>query len=487
MCAPPLTRSRLRTLTALSLVAVMLWVTLAGALALPRPPYLGPPPGFTALETNHVRVLLQHGAPITPSAFAVAYGSALDRAYAELIALFPAPPLRPELTVYATEANLTSAIAPAPVTAPVLADTGPTMLVTALPLLETLSPLEAENALRHALALAIVERAAGGQAPPLLAAGIAAYVERPVSARLARVAALLQNANRQNELIAWDPLLASSSPGADPALEAAHAYSLVAFLAERFGVGRLGDFVIALREYPTWQAALRETYQRSSLEVEQEWRTNLPQWTAAGWQTNLIAAFDLQPARDLLARAHYAAAKEEIGKSLRLATELGDPARLAEAEVLQRQSDIGLQAESLMAQTEAALTGHDYQRAAGLTRQARGQFAQLPPTQRLDELLTQYEAIAATGLQANQDLAHATALAPVWTNYPAARAAALAAGRAAANLGNETLATRAQDLLDEIDSRQRRIVLLLLVLSVITFAWLAVWRRSRGPGELDWR
>ena len=139
-----------------------------------------------------------------------------------------------------------------------------------------------------------------------------------------------------------------------------------------------------------------------------------------------------------------------------------------------------------MTQIQAALEAHDYLRAQELIDQARQQFAQLPVAQRLDDLLTSYEQIASQGRQALADLEQARRLAPSWTDYPAARAAALGAGTVAANLGDEALTDQARAILDQIDSRQRRIVLLLAALAVMTFAWLGLWRWSRGPTELEW-
>lgn len=478
---------------ALLLALVVLVGLVRPAAAIPEPPYLSPPDGFTSIETNHLRLVIQQAAAISPNAFAVAYGPYLDRAYDELTTLFPAPPLMLELYVYATEAALEAAMtsaSPPAVTSPVaVVDSGAGDIALALPRLQMLSPLEAENALRHGLGRLVARRAAGGNLPPGLEEGIALYVERPVSARIARYAALLQNANRQNELIPWDILYPTrtATRNEDVALAEASAYSVVAFLADRYGLHRLNQFVTALRDQPDWRLALREVYQRPLPELETEWREQLPQWTANGWQTNLFAAFDLQPARDLLANAHYAAAKEEIGKSLRLATELRDPDRLAEAEALLRQSDIGLQAESLMAQIQESLETHTYGRAQALIGQAQAQFTQLPATQSMDELLTSYQRLADQGVQAAADLEAARLLAPSWADYPDARAAALVAGVTAANLGDQAVTDQARTILSEIDARQRRIVFLLLALALMTFAWLGLWRWSRGSAELDWR
>jgi hypothetical protein len=43
-----------------------------------------------------------------------------------------------------------------------------------------------------------------------------------------------------------------------------------------------------------------------------------------------------------------------------------------------------------------------------------------------------------------------------------------------------------QSVLDELDKRQRRIVLLLVALAVLTVIWLGLWLWARGPSELIW-
>jgi hypothetical protein len=188
----------------------------------------------------------------------------------------------------------------------------------------------------------------------------------------------------------------------------------------------------------------------------------------------------------LLARAHYAAAKSELERSLRLYTDLGDRARQTEVEGLLRQGDVGLQAEALMTQTQQALERHTYDRAQTLLTQARGQYDQLPAAQRPAELLATYEELAGAGLRATSDLDRASRLSHRWADYPEARAAAVDAGAAFARLGDEEMTRSTRDVLDRLDARQRRLVLMLGALAALTIAWLALWRWARGPAELEW-
>ena len=483
--------SRRGRLAAVLLTIVVALASTAPAAALPEPPYLGPPPGFTDAQTEHFRFFVQSGAPRDAPTLAVAYGVVVEHAYEEVGSLVPPPRGKIEVYVYATDeafAAATRAVErPEPLGGEVVADPGTGDIALTLPRFLTRSPREAENALRHAVAHVLVRRASAGRLPRGFDEGIAQYVERPVNARLARSAALLQNANQRDDLLSWSDLNRPQPPNADPALVAAHAYGVVAFLVERYGLRLLGEFVTALRDEPDWRAAMRAVYKRSPTELEEQWRENLPRWTAGGWRENLFAAFDLQPARDLLAKAHYAAAKEELERSLRLYTDLGDTARQAEVEALLRQGDVGLQAEALMTQIQQALERNTYDRAETLLAQARSQYDQLPAEQRPVELLTAYEELARLGLQAAADLDEARRLSHRWSDYPQARAAAVAAGTAFSRLGDEEMRASAQAVLADLDARQRRLVLMLGALAALTVAWLALWLWARGPADLNWR
>ncbi len=472
----------------LALLLVPIGVT---AQALPvEPPYLGPPEGFSAAETDHLRVFAEAGGPMTADAFVVAYGLQMEAVYAELTALLPESGRTIEVYLYRDDAAYAEAIAgraepdlrPGPVTAsPRRGD-----VALSLPALLARSPLELEGALRHALAHVVVRAAGGGVVPRGFDEGFAGYVERPAAAGLARAAALVQNARTRDRLLTWSDLNRPQPPQADPAVFSAHAYSVVAFLIDRYGLKQFGAFVETMADEPDWRAALREVYKRSPTELEAQWQENLPRWAAVGWRENAFAGFDLAPARDLFARGHYASAQRELEQSLRLFTDLGLVDRQAAVEPLLRESETGIQAEAVMEQIEQALGRHAYDRAAILLSQARTQYDLLPETQRPTPLLDRYDELARTGLGATTDLEAATARASSWRDYPEARSAALAAGAAFASLGDQAMYDRTTATLRDLDDRQKRLTLLLATLAILAAAWLALWLWARGRPELDW-
>ncbi len=498
-CPPVVLTSRFRP--ALALLAV--WLMLAGAapaalawqvappsLPIPPPPPARPPAGFSSAETDFARIYVEPGASLDAAAFARSWGLLIDDGVQQLGAFLPPLNDKIDIYVYADELAFMTAIAatrwPEPEPTDVLAnpDRGD-MAIDLIPFMRA-SPLESENALRHALSHVAAREASRGRIPRGFDEGLASYFEQPVAAQLARHAALVQNARTGGNLLSWSDLNRPALPDAAPASLVAHAYSMVAFLIDRHGPGVLGDFIAGLSTEPDWRAVLRETYHRAPNELEAQWEENLPRWTTGGWRTNLLAAFDLQPARDLIARGHFASARRELEQSLRLFTDLDDDAGISEVSALLAQTDTGLQAETFMSQAQAALELHDYDRARVLLDQARGQYDRLPGARPPAELMATYDGLARAGVEAGIGLDRARQQSLRWADYPMARAAALDAGRGFARLGDDEGLNQTRSVLDALDARQRRLVLLFGGLAVLSGAWLALWIWARGGPRLDW-
>lgn len=459
-------------------------------IPLPPPPPVNPPPGFTLAETVRARIYVEQGADGHVETFVVSWGPHIDEALRQLAAFLPPPRAMVDVYVYSSEASFAQAVATAPWPEPgpvdVLANPGIGEVAVNLPAFSRRTPLEAENALRHALAHVAAREASGGQIPRGFDEGLAAYFETPVAANLARHAALVQNARTGGDLISWSDLNRPAPPDATPAALTAHAYAMVAFLIDRHGPGVLGEFMTRLADEPDWRAELRDVYGRSPDELEAQWEENLPRWTTGGWRTNLLAAFNLQPARDLLAQGHYATARRELEQSLRLFTNLDDEEGIAEANALLDQVDRGLQAETFMSQAQTSLELHDYDRALTLVEQARGQYDRITGAREPVDLLATYEALAQAGLQAERDLVRARQQSLRWADYPMAREAALAAGGGYAWLGDDEGLRQTREVIDALDARQRRLVLLFGGLAIFSGGWLALWLWARGETGLDW-
>jgi len=464
--------------------------TAPSSLPIPPPPPTEPPQGFTSAETERARIYVEPGGEIDATAFSRTWGLLIDDGLDQLESFLPSLHDKIDVYVYVSEDSYTAATATTrwaePEATDVLANPGWGDIAVNAVALARHTPLEAENALRHAMSHVVAREASGGRIPRGFDEGLAAYFERPVAARLARHAALVQNARSGGDLMSWSDLNRPAAPDIPPPVLIAHAYSMVAFLIDRHGPGVLGDFITALDDEPDWRAVLRTTYSRAPNELEAQWEESLPRWTAGGWRTNLLAAFDLQPARELLELGHYATARRELEQSLRLFTDLGDDEGIAEVGTLLGQTDTGLQAETFMSQAQAALEHHDYNRAQTLLQEARPQYDRLSAAQEPTELIAAYDELAQTGMQASHDLENARQQSLRWADYPMARASALAAGAGYARLGDDAGRNLTAEVLEALDSRQRRLVLLFGGLALLTAAWLTLWLWARGGTQLDW-
>ena len=466
------------------------WQTAPSSLPIPPPPPADPPVGFTSAETEWSRIHVEPGTEVDADAFMRSWGLLIDDGMGQLETFLPSLRDKIDVYVYVSETSFAAATAAAPWREPelsdVLANPGVGDIAVNLAALSRRTPLEAENALRHAMAHVAAREASGSRIPRGFDEGLASYFEQPVPARLARHAALVQNARAGGDLLSWSDLNRPANPDVPPPVLVAHAYSMVAFLMDRHGPRVLGDFVAGLNEEPDWRAVLRTTYSRAPNELEAQWEESLPRWTTGGWRTNLLAAFDLQPARELLELGHYATARRELEQSLRLFTDLADDEGIAEVGSLLRQTDTGLQAETFLSQAQAALELHDYDRAQTLLQQARAQYGRLSGSQTPTELLAAYDELAQAGVQAGLNLDSARKQSLRWADYSLARASALAAGAGYARLGDDAGRNQTADVLEALDSRQRRLVLLFGGLTLLSAAWLTLWLWARAGTQLDW-
>ena len=483
--------------------ALVLAAAVVAALALqgsrPTDATAAPPPADLAAWSvaesasfrYHVQPAADGSTALDAPSFSTAYAPDAEQALLELRLLLGATlPDKVDVFLYTDVARHDAAVAAIGRTEGAgiraMADPAAGDITIHLPTFQQLSPVQAENALRHALAHVLTAAASGGKAPQGFDEGIAQYVERPVNERLARVASLVQAADQQGALPSWFDMNRTLDE-VDPDLVAAQTYSVIAFLIDRFDLPPLQRFLADLKTAATWRDALRSAYGRDPNALEQQWREDLPRWTSTGWRENVVSAFDLDPARALLARANYQAAKAALEPSQGLYRQLNDPVTLSEVDALGTQADTGIQAEGLMTQTQQALELHTYERAVSLVAQARSQYAVLPAEQRPEEMLATYERLAAQGMEAEARLESAQQLADSWGDYPEARASAREAGAAFAALGDQDNYDRAAKVLDDLDGRQRRIVLALAGLAVLTLAWLGLWLWARGPSRLVWR
>lgn len=466
-------------------------IALAPLRALAVAPAGGVTAGWAMQETDHFRFFVQKNDRMTVAAFVDAYGADAETAYHE-IGLFLNTGADQKISVYvyadttAYDAAVASAGRAEIPGIDVIADPRNLDISIALSRFTAHSSQEAENQVRHATSHILAGIASGFNIPRGFDEGLAQYVERPNTPKLARIAALVQLANRSTPVSWLDINRSVPFPGEEEST-AALAYSVVAYLIQHQTLAQFQQFLAAMKPNPGWREALKTAYAPAdSNALEKQWREKLSVWATTEWDWNLVQGFNLKPAQDLLAKGNYKAAQDMLALSERLFLELNDPNGRATVAHLKDLCAIGIQAEGLMNDAQQALERHTYDRAVSYLTKAKAQYDQLPTEQRPDALIATYEALANAGNQATAQLDAATALSHSWGDYPKARAAAKSAGETFATLGDEERRNQAQSVLDSLDARQRRLVLMLGALAVLTLAWLALWLWARGSSELKW-
>src|SRR5215216_1419565 len=158
---------------------VAAWQTAPPSLPLPPPPPADPPEGFTSAETERARIHVESGSEIDADAFARSWGLLIDDGLDQLESFLPPLVDKIDVYVYVSDASYASAIAaarwPEPEATDVLANPGRGDIAVNAIALARRTPLEAENALRHAMSHDVAREASDGRIPRGFDEGLAAY------------------------------------------------------------------------------------------------------------------------------------------------------------------------------------------------------------------------------------------------------------------------------------------------------------------------
>lgn len=444
----------------------------------------------TAAGVGRIQISAGAESPVDASALAERYRLPLTTAWEQFSALFATEPARRYLIRFELEPDpaVTAGMRPVAEAAWASAN-GSSALVAVEPFL-ALSPVESGNVLRNLLSRAFLQAGSGGHVPPGLADGIARYVEVPVLARQARLGSLVQGVDQAGTLPGWDALITGTrDPAAslDAETLTASRYALVAFLAERYGIRSIQDIVRGFATEPNWGVVIPTVTRQPVAGMDAAWKDFLPRWVASGWRQNAVSGFDVTRAQSLFDRGAYEAAASEAGRSQRLFTDLDDQPGLRRVEGLLAQSALGLQADQLMTDGEAALRVHDYARVVTLLDTVDSLYATLPESHRPAQTVDTYRSLAKRGLEAQRQLLDADMAASNWMAVKGARSEAISAGETFAYLGDAGGLEQANQLVDDLDQRLHRLIFTLSALTIAIGGWLLAWMWYRAPGRLLWR
>lgn len=134
------------------------------------------------------------------------------------------------------------------------------------------------NILFHEYTHALVHDLSGGQCPVWLNEGLAEFQGR---SQLAGPLLLVEQAGQQQRLLPWESLSSQISvalPKEQVGLGYEESYTVVAYLAERFGFWRFRRMLKAIKGGAEWKAAMEDEYNMKLPRIEQAWLQWLPQF-----------------------------------------------------------------------------------------------------------------------------------------------------------------------------------------------------------------
>lgn len=322
---------------------------------------------------------------------------------------------------------------------------------------------EIQNNIRHELAHIVAAELSEDHLNTGFQEGIAQYVEHP-SRELEMKIRLLREYINDNRLLSWSDLDDRDIVYGNPNASYPQALSIVAFLIERYSFAKLHDFLTASARSSGYRSALEHAFGATPDELEQQWRAWLPEYVNGGYRHNVLTAYDLSRAEELLRQGRYAEAQTELEGAISWLSTTSQTAVLEQARALLKRSTDGQGAEALANQARAALEATDYGLASDLIERARQAYADLEDT-RQDGVLAAYAERAERGLRATAALDEAHTLASS-LRYPQARAVADRAAAEFISLGDRARAEQALALRSFLDQRQTLLGAVLLILGL---------------------
>jgi hypothetical protein len=354
----------------------------------------------------------------------------------------------------------------------------------------SLSETDSRNTFHNLVARRWLVSASGGAMPAPLVGGFASYLESPVLARQARQASLAQQAYLDGDLPGWDEIIATpeATDALDPDAGGAARLAAAAFLIERYGANMIGEIAFQLAADPEASVAsvVEAVTGQPAARLDAAWEDYIGVWFAGGWRANAFAALDLKPAQDLFARGAYEAAVDRANQTLLVTSALDDTVASAEAEMVIAQGSVGMQAEALMADAEAALEEHDYSRTLALLDRAEDQYALLPEDHRPVSLIETWRGMATDGAGAVAQLERSATAFEDWFSMRSARRDAVEAGTTLAALGDTERLAVARELVNDLDERFANLVLAIGAAILALVGWLLIWSWNRSPGRVRW-
>lgn len=393
------------------------------------------------------------------------------------------------LHIYATEADYIAANPIAADHAGIMAHAIPGKLEigVAVERLRQVEPEIARESFRHEMTHIVAGELSAQNLPIGFQEGLAQYNELSVS-RAQGSAQALQNAQDSGvRFLSWIELNDRYAFSGNPELAYPEAYSAMAFLVDRYGMGEFAMFLGQLKEGNDWVSAMQSIYGLSARRVDREWRSWLPTFLDEGWKTNLLSFYDLGPGIALYEAGQFNDAAAHFTRSEQLYTQLGRANRAATAQEYLDKAQRAGAAELSATGARQSLEAYDYSTAYNNAQKAKTTFTDLGLTTHIaasDQTLQ----LARKGMAALEQLSSARKRAGSF-DFVGARSDARSAGETFGELGDTARATQATQLVSEL-SRYSTFIgfgVLAAGLGVLLIGAFVGLRRLRGgnaPGRV---
>jgi hypothetical protein len=336
-------------------------------------------------------------------------------------------------------------------------------VVIILPQTAAQTPDEIENNVRHELTHIVAAELSEDRLNTGFQEGLAQYVEHP-SRELETKIRLLRRHLDGNQLLSWSDLDDRETVYRNSEISYPESLSIVAFLIERYSFAKMRDFLTISARSSGYRSALERAFGATPADLEEQWNDWLPEYLAGGYRRNVLTAYDLSRAEELLRQGRYDEARTELEDAISWLRTTNQTDILQEAQLLLEHSNAGQAAEALASETRAALENADYARAAELASQARQAYTALEDA-RQETALAAYAERAERGQRAIATLDEAAALAER-LRYPEARSVADQAAAEFIRLGDRGRADQALSLRAFLDQRQTLFGAALLILGL---------------------
>jgi tetratricopeptide (TPR) repeat protein len=448
-----------------------------------QPGVLSAQPRDQQLTTQYFTIYYPYGEEKT----AEWYAGFADDVYVAVSELLGAEPVGGlVLNIYATEAQYSQANP--------IAETHPGVMAHAIPELREIgvaverlrkeAPELARESFRHEMTHIVAGAVSYQRLPIGFQEGLAQYNELS-SSRAQEVVQAVQAAQTAGE-----PLLSlremNSRRVFRQRLDLAYpqSYTVMAFLAEEYGMGAFAQFLVELRDTRDWRDAFVYSYGVPIEQLEAEWQAFLPGFLKDGWRLNVLSAYDLSPGIALYESGRFTEAKEHFARSERLLRELGKLTRAGEAADQLAKADKAVRAAASTDKAREQLLAHDYAASLRNARDATTAFTDLE----LQDQRTRAEEVAsfaARGVEALSGLERARTYLGVF-NLPGAREEARRAAEEFAQLGDANRLEEANQIMSSMTGWQRLAGVLALAAGCLTvgvgmFATLRSRRRKYSP------